>query len=181
MHSEIYVPGIAARGAARRSALAEEQLHADNELSLILFDTDGNSFALPTMSVLEVVQASDVVRIPRAPAFIEGIIEIRGQVIPVVDLRKKLGYRVLPVENSIILVALVGGKKTGFIVDSARKVVSLMADEMQDIAPILSGAERRFVYRTISRGNQPIVILNTDTLLNDEEISSLDTVAGVAA
>lgn len=164
--------------------LAESQngnLISDTELSIILFEVGGSLFALPTMSVLEVVRGGAIVGIPRAPEFIEGIIEIREQVIPVVDLRKKLGHPVRHTKDAIIIVAMVGGTKTGFIVDSARKVLSLAAEDMQDLGPILSGPERRYVFRTISRNNEPVVILNIDTILNENEVTSLADVGRKAA
>ncbi len=144
-----------------------------SELSIIIFEIGKSLFALPTMTVTEVVRAGSIVPIPRAPTFIEGVIEIREQVIPVIDLRKKLGFAATKSSSSVIIVAVVGGMKTGFIVDSARKVLSLNADEMQDLGAIVTGPEARYIHRTVSRNNQPIVILNVNSILNEEEISSL--------
>lgn len=150
-----------------------------DEMSIILFEVGGSQFALPTMSVTEVVQSQDIVQIPRSPAFIEGIIEIRDQVIPVIDLRKKLGFEKLKRENWIIIVAVIGGKKTGFIVDSAKKVLALTTDELQNLGSVVSGRESRYIFRTLNRDNQPIIILNIDTLLSEEEKSSLAETHGV--
>ena len=152
---------------------AAQEYDSASELSIIIFEIGKSLFALPTMTVTEVVRAGSIVPIPRAPAFIEGIIEIREQVIPVVDLRKKLGFAGAKSAGSVIIVAVVGGMKTGFIVDSARKVLALNADEMQDLGSIVSGPEARYIYRTVNRNNQPIVILNVNSILNEEEISSL--------
>lgn len=165
-------------GTLRGDGSLHERMNEDEELSIILFGIGDSVFALPTMNVLEVVQCHEIVAIPRAPDFIEGIIEIREQVIPVVDMRKRLGHIRKQSDNFIIIVALIGGTKTGFIVDSARKVISLAADEMQDLGQILSGPERRYVYRTVSRNNEPIIILNIDTILKDEELSTLADVGG---
>lgn len=170
-----YVSNITRIGAylGRSDGGHAQELGADDELSIILFEIGGGLFALPTMSVLEVVRGGEIVAIPRAPEFIEGIIEIREQVIPVVDLRKKLGHPARAIGDSIIIIALISGTKTGFVVDSARKVLALAAEDMQDLGPILSGPERRYVFRTVSRNNEPVVILNIDTILNDTEVSSL--------
>lgn len=144
-----------------------------DELSIILFEIGSSTFALPTIAVTEVMRGGSIVPIPRAPAFIEGIIEIREQVIPVVDLRKKLGFSTSQVENTVIIVAIIGGLKTGLVVDAAHKVISLSAEELQNLGSIVSGAEARYIYRTINRDGQPIVILNTNAILSEDEISSL--------
>lgn len=179
---DAYVSSIARNsgynGGLRGERGTDDRLNADEDFSIILFGIGKSLFALPTMSVLEVVRSSEIVAIPRAPDFIEGIIEIREQVIPIVDLRKRLGVERHQTEDTVIIVALIAGTKTGFIVDSARKVIELDADEMQDLGNILSGPERRYVYRTVSRNNEPIVILNIDTILKDEELSSLSEVGG---
>jgi len=149
-----------------------------DELAIILFEVGKSFFAFQALSVTEVVEVSEIVKIPRAPEIIEGVIEIREQVIPVVDLRKKLGFHREVKARFTIIVAVVGTTKTGFIVDSAQKVLALGAEEMQDLGTVISGPEARYIYRTINRGNQPIVILNIDTLLSANEISSLASIEG---
>lgn len=144
-----------------------------DEVSVILFSVGGSQFALPTLSVTEVVRVGEIVRIPRAPAFIEGVIEIRDEVIPVIDLGKKLGFKTLVTSSWTIVVAIVGGKKNGFIVDQAKKVLTLSMAELQNLSSVVSGPEARYIYRTLNRDGQPIVILNIETLLNDEELDSL--------
>ncbi len=172
--SAAYVSNIArikGQGTNSGGSLLEE--NTSDELSIILFEIGKSTFALPTVSVTEVMRGGSVVPIPRAPAFIEGIIEIREQVIPVVDLRKKLGFSHSDNENTVIIVAIIGGLKTGLVVDAARKVISLSAEELQDLGSIVTGAEARYIYRTINRDGQPIVILNTNAILSEDEISSL--------
>lgn len=178
-HAQAYQSNIG-RGqgsvlAGGNNAVAENDDNAD-ELSIILFEVGDSQFALPTRGVTEVVRVSEIVQIPRAPHFIEGVIEIRNQVIPVIDLRKKLGLGTQEQTSWTIIVAIIRAKRMGFIVDLAKKVLALTLDELQDLGSVVSGNEGKYIYRTVNRDGQPIVILNIDTLLNDEEMSQLNTV-----
>jgi purine-binding chemotaxis protein CheW len=163
-------------GLAANNGIADAE--STDEFSVILFEVGGSPFALPTLSVTEVVRVAEIVEIPRAPAFIEGVIEIRDEVIPVIDLGKKLGFRRIERTAWTIVVAVVGGKKTGFIVEQAKKVLALTMSELQSLGSVVSGPESRYIFRTVNRDGQPIVILNVDTLLNDEELASLSEVDG---
>ncbi|HRP70848.1 MAG TPA: chemotaxis protein CheW [Turneriella sp.] len=169
--------------AARRSGIsgvevADGAAEDNDEISIILFEIGQTQFALPTMRVIEVVRVEEIVAIPRAPSFIEGVIEVRDAVLPVIDLRKKLGARAERHALSTIIVAEVQRLKTGFIVDSAKKVITLAGDEMQNLGTAVTGQEARYIYRTINRDKTPIVILNLDTLMNSHELESLAELEG---
>ncbi|MBV6494513.1 MAG: Chemotaxis protein CheW [Turneriella sp.] len=162
-----YTSFIAARRLGTGVEVADRAMDDGDEISIILFEIGKTQFALPTLRVVEVVRVSEIVKIPRSPSFIEGVIEVRDEVLPVIDMRKKLGAFAKKYDEWTIIIAEVQHLKTGFIVDSAKKVITLTGDELQNLGSAVTGAESRYIYRTINRDKTPIVILNLDTLMNE--------------
>lgn len=97
-----------------------EVLGADDELDVLLFELQRESFALPLASVLEVLRAVAIRRLPNAPPIVEGIIDVRGELVPVVDVRARFQLPAKPIALSDhFLVAEAGSRRVALRVDRA--------------------------------------------------------------
>ncbi|HWP51846.1 MAG TPA: chemotaxis protein CheW [Clostridia bacterium] len=93
----------------------------------LTFFTDGQMFGISTSAVVQIVGLQDIIRMPDAPAYVKGVINLRGDVFPVIDMRLRLGHPEAPYnERTCIIVTQISGSAFGFIVDAV--------DEVRDIS-----------------------------------------------
>ena len=134
----------------------------------------GEKYGINIMDIEEILRMMDITRVPKAPSFVEGIINLRGQVIPIVDLRKKLGIAV-PEESgqTRIINVNIKGKKIGFVVDCVDEVLRL-DPEVIDKAPGASTGVNSGYIDGVARTRQGmIIILDVHRIFNPNEASAL--------
>ncbi len=139
-------------GGAGHAALAaaEEPL-----VQLCAFEVGGEEYAIDLRRLREILQPLPITPVPHAPEFIEGVMNVRGEVIPVVDARRRLGKAVQGGGRCKVLVVKVAGRVFGLIVDAVREVVRLPRAEFGPPPPLLvEGGPRLFLGVCGARGGQ---------------------------
>ncbi|MCJ2069364.1 chemotaxis protein CheW [Methylobacterium sp. J-030] len=155
-------------GDARQDAADEEQF--------VVFRLMGEEYGVPIEAVQEIVRVpEELTRIPKAPSFVEGVINLRGVVLPVVDQRRR--FNLAEAERNDrqrIMVFTVRGVRTGFIVDSVSEVMRISAKAIGD-APNLSDAQQRLIRRVANLESQKRMVLLLDTmqLLDTQEAAAV--------
>ena len=135
----------------------------------------GEKYGINIMDIEEILRMLEITKVPKAPSFVEGIINLRGQVIPIVDLRKKLGINV-PEENGQTRIVNVNikGKKIGFVVDSVDEVLRLEPETIDKAPGSSTGPEAYYIDGVAKRKNGMIILLNVHKLFNPNESSALN-------
>ncbi|MBC7197101.1 MAG: purine-binding chemotaxis protein CheW [Deferribacterales bacterium] len=111
---------------------------AENIRQYVTFSLNKEKYGIDIMGVDEILKVTEITPIPKAPDFIEGIINIRGKVLPVVDLKKKLSLgEITETEKARIIVTNINGKKLGFLVDEVFEVLRI-EEKLIDDAPALT-------------------------------------------
>jgi purine-binding chemotaxis protein CheW len=153
---------------------------ADDEEQLVVFRVMDEEYAVPIESVQEIVRVPDeLIHIPNTPDFVEGVVNLRGAVLPVLDQRRRFG---LPSaernDGQRIVVFSVRGIRTGFIVDSVSQVMRVPAHHIGP-APELSEEQRRLIRRVVNLTEQKrmILMLEVDQLLDMGELGELEAAA----
>lgn len=147
----------------------------DGEASqLISFAVGPEEYGMDILRVKEVIRGSQVTYLPKAPSFVKGIINLRGDVIPIVDLRDKFG---LPNQDQTsstrIIVVDVDGRLVGLVVDSASQVVRIQADQIDPPPPIMGRVSKEYIRGVGKLDDRLIVLLNIDNILSDDELNEL--------
>ena len=138
--------------------------------SYILFGVAGTTYALPSGEVRHIEMIEDITRVPNAPAFIDGVVFSRGQVVPVVNLRARFGFERAAFDvRSRLIVVQSAGRLIGMVVDSAREFVSIPPDAIQPPNEALAGMSGRYVEGIASAGDRLILVLSLDRILNFAE------------
>jgi purine-binding chemotaxis protein CheW len=155
---------------------AKIRVEADGELSqLISFMVGDEEYGLDILRVKEVIRVREITRLPKAPSFVKGIINLRGDVIPIIDLRDKFG---LPAQEQTadtrVIVVDVEGKLVGMVVDSASQVVRIPADQIDPPPPIVGGLSAEFVRGVGKMEDRLIILLDIDRILTTREKIALD-------
>lgn len=148
----------------------------DKPSQLLRFAVGPHSCALATEHVREVLRMAAVTRIPEAPASLEGVLNLRGAIIPILDLRKRFGLPVPPPDRSTrIIVVPVRGRAAGFIVSGVSEVASLEAGG-GGIDPGESlGSTPHFVSRVVRVSEELVLVLDPEKALTAEESRAFDT------
>jgi purine-binding chemotaxis protein CheW len=146
---------IASPDQTDENAMADEQF--------IIFQLGEQEYGLPIAAVDEIARPPEqVARLPKAPAFIDGVMNLRGTVVPIVDLRRRFEIASKdPVSSQRILVLALGGGKTGFMVDSVSEVMRVPASAIRP-APEVSAEQMRLIGRVANLDAQDRMILLVD-------------------
>lgn len=105
-------------------------------LQLCAFFVGKEEYAIDIRRVEEILHPMPITPLPRAPSYLEGVVSLRGAVVPVVDVRKRLGAPVTPNGKAKLLVCLIGRKRLGLLVDRVTQVVRTTASELKPAPPL---------------------------------------------
>jgi purine-binding chemotaxis protein CheW len=134
----------AGAGDVYNTASTENEVISEEFSQFVTCHVDGEEFAVDILSVQEIIRMVEITRVPKAPSFVEGVINLRGRIIPVLDLRRRLGVPGAErTAQSRIVVVMVRGRVVGLVVDSVSEVLRIPKSAMEP-APSLGttvGAE----------------------------------------
>ncbi len=155
-----------------------EDRDAGEEIQVVLFCLGKHEFGARISQVKEIVMMPDVTVMPNAPSFIEGIINLRGQIIAIIDLLERFDLpRTERVEDARIVVVQVADETVGIIVYTEPKVLRRPSTEIEStLAFIASKIPTKYVYGIGKRGDQLFIMLNLEELLSTEEVAGLQKV-----
>jgi purine-binding chemotaxis protein CheW len=155
--------------------LVKKDGEAVQELQLVAFCLQGEEFAVDIQKVREVLKITQITPLPQSPEFIEGVINLRGEVLPVVDLRKR--FRLAGTGEAgkarIIIVEIDEGL-VGLIVDSVTEVLHLTAAAVEPPPRRLSGGRTEFIQGVGKLGDRLLIILNLEMILSGDEHLGLE-------
>lgn len=161
------IPGIPA-GTANAARAGE----AGEQLQLVTFEVGSEEFAIDILSVQEINRMMKITRVPSSPPSVEGVINLRGRIIPVVDLRKRLLLESQAhSKESRIIVVEVSGRTLGFIVDRVNEVLRVDSDIVEP-APNLSVAND-YVRGVGKLDNRLLILLDLARLFAADELTTL--------
>jgi len=141
---------------------------------LINFAVGAEEYGLELSRVKEVIRTRQVTWLPKAPASVKGVINLRGDVIPIVDLRERLGLSAQgQTAASRIIVVEVQGRMVGMVVDVANQVVRVPADQFDPPPPILGDVDRAIVSAVGKIGERLVIMIDVDRLLSAGEMEQI--------
>ena len=169
------------RQAAQEGKAVDKVAAAESsEIQLVTFMLGAEEYGVPISQIQEIDRLGKITKVPKAAEFIEGITNLRGEVIPVLDTRKRFDLEVkAPDDRTRIIIVDMGGVKTGLVVDSVREVMNLAK---KDIAPppetIGSGIDQQFIsgIGKVDAGKRMIVLLDVQKILCRQEQAQLTEV-----
>lgn len=147
------------------------------EEKYICFNLAEEQFAIPLLAVKEVIKLQEVTSVPQMPHHILGIFNLRGQVITVMDLRKKLNLPTAQTSETAIMILNFGKNLLGVVVDSVNFVQTVQSSEMQEKPMSLAGAASNSVVSVFRREDQLILVLDIAKALSVEELVQMGMAA----
>jgi purine-binding chemotaxis protein CheW len=148
------------------------------ERQLVVFQLGAELYGVEIARVHEIIRLQAVTRVPRAPAFVEGVINLRGKVIPVVDLRRRFG---LPsaehTRASRIVVVEIGDQVVGTIVDGVSEVLRVNTAIVEPPSPVVAGVDSEYLHGIARLPDRLVILLDLDRILAREERRALEAAA----
>ena len=161
------------------STLELDNIELDEDEGLLQFVGFGigkERFGVNILTVQEIIRSTEVTTVPNSPSFVEGVINLRGDIIPVIDLRKRLDLfnPEKAVSRNWILILRIGHHVAGFIVDKVSKVLKVPEDSI-DPPPgiVIAGLENQYIQGVCEIDNKLLIILDFESVLFNEEYYAL--------
>jgi purine-binding chemotaxis protein CheW len=128
----------------------------------------GEEFGIPIDKVMQIIMPQKITPLPKVPSFINGVINLRGLVIPLMDLRKRLGVEFSSLKEKILIIKI-NGEKMGLLVDDVREIVNIEKEHVVNPPTIFKGLKPEYLLSIVKINDRLIVILNLNNLLTSEE------------
>ncbi len=142
---------------------------AGDDIQLVAFRIAGQDFALDIFQVERILRYEPPSPLPKAPAFLEGVLAYEGAAVPVIDLRKRLGVAAALRDDTRTMILEGGGSRIGVVVDAVTAVLQVPADAVTAPPPIVRGLAAEYVTGLVVRDTRTVIVLNAGKLLSTQE------------
>jgi purine-binding chemotaxis protein CheW len=133
-----------------------------------IFKIGDELFGIGIERVVEILKVQKIFTIPGLPEFLSGVMSVRGNIVPVIDLRRRFGIRPSGNKERIIIVRH-GQEKISFLVDDIKEILSLSPEQIRTPPSIFKGFKTEYLTGLGKHGERIIILLNIDSLLTSEE------------
>lgn len=160
---------------AEATAIQSQSKASTAEQQIVVFDLAGETYGADINAVREIVRMQSITSIPQAPHAIEGVINLRGKVNPVMDLRKRFG---LPVseesKDSRIVVVDIGEQDIGLIVDAVAEVNRIPSDLIEVPSSVVMSSETDYISGIAKFGDQMIILLDLNKVITTTDLTAVN-------
>jgi purine-binding chemotaxis protein CheW len=144
-------------------------------IQVVSFKLGSEEYGVDIAQVQEINRMVAVTHVPRAPQFMEGVINLRGQLIPIIDLRTRFGMpRAEHTKNTRIVVTEIAAKRVGMVVDSVSEVLRLPVDQIEDAPEMLTGVDTEYIRGVGKVEDRLIILLDLARIISGAEKRELE-------
>ena len=154
--------------------MATQEKSAKEERQLVVFDLGGEVYGVDINTVREIIRMQNITRVPNAPEFVEGIINLRGKVIPIVDLRRRFALAAAEQsKDSRIVVVDIAGEDIGVTVDAVTEVMRIDGGSVEPTGDIIATVDSYYIEGIANLGEQLIILLDLNKVIGAGERSAI--------
>ena len=163
--------------------MAEDQVtNQSEEMQLVIFDLAGEPYGVFIQAVLEIIRMQEITTIPQAPYFVKGVINLRGKVIPVADLRKRFSMpEAEESKESRIVVVDIGGQAIGMTVDAVTEVTRIPAGTVEPPSAVITTDDSDYLLGIAKLDSGMIILLDLTRVLAEVEPAVVEEPVATAA
>lgn len=148
-------------------------MQGDDERQLVVFDLASEAYGVNIGTVREIIRMQEITQVPRTPDYVEGVINLRGKVIPVIDMRKRFGFPVAEhTKDTRIVVIDIGGADIGATVDAVTEVLRLGADSIEPPSAVITTSDSDYILGIAKLETRLIILLDLQRALAVEAMAS---------
>ena len=149
---------------------------------VLVFTLGNEEYGIDILKVQEIRGYDQVTRIANTPSFIKGVTNLRGVIVPIVDLRVKFSQQDVEYnDNTVVIVLNLGQRVVGIVVDGVSDVLSLAAEQIRPAPEFAVTLSTEYLTGLGALGDRMLILVNIEKLLNSEEMALLDSAANHAA
>jgi purine-binding chemotaxis protein CheW len=149
----------------------------DFETKYLTFSLADEDYGLEILTVREIIGIMDITRVPQTPDYVRGVVNLRGKVIPVVDLRSKFGLPVVEYNAQTCIIVVDIGVPMGVIVDTVQEVHNIPASEIEKPPQLGASVDTTFILGMGKANGHVKILLDIDRVLTSEELVELEAIA----
>lgn len=140
-------------------------------IQLVSFNLDNEEYGVDVLKVREIIRMPSITRVPNTPHYVEGVINLRGKVIPIINMRRRFGLIEVEYDKQTrIMVMDVEGELMGFIVDAVSEVIRISSSEIQPSpAVVTSGIDQECIAGVINQADRLLVLLDLQKMFSQDE------------
>lgn len=154
---------------------------SNTEMQLVVFDLASEFYGVDIGDVREINRMQAITRVPGAPSFVEGVINLRGRVVPVVDLRKRLNLKVgEQTQESRIVVVDIGGRDVGVIVDAVSEVLRISTTTIEPPSSMITNIDSDYLRGIAKLDAKLVILLDLNKVLSTIEMGKVSAIAEVS-
>jgi purine-binding chemotaxis protein CheW len=148
-----------------------------DSIQVVSFKLGSEEYGVDIGQVQEINRMVAVTKVPRAPQFMEGVINLRGQLIPIIDLRTRFGMeRAEHSKSTRIVVTEIGTKRIGMVVDSVSEVLRLPLEQIEEAPDMISGVETEYIRGVGKLEERLIILLDLGKIVTGAEKHDLEVI-----
>ncbi len=152
---------------------------ATDEFQLVVFELGDERYGLDIDSVYEIIRHQPVTAVPQAPSFVEGVINLRGRIIPVVDLRRRFGMMTGTLTKaSRIVVCEAAGTRVGLVVDGVSEVLMVNNESVEQTPDVAAGYDANYLRGIAKLGDRLVILLDLAGLFGEVDAAAIAASAG---
>lgn len=160
----------------------EPETSQSEEMQLVIFDLAGEAYGVVIQAVLEIIRMQEITTIPQAPYFVKGVINLRGKVIPVADLRKRFSMPAAEEsKESRIVVVDIGGQAIGMTVDAVTEVTRIPAGTVEPPSSVITTSDSDYLMGIAKLDSGMIILLDLTRVLAEVEPAVVEEPVATAA
>ncbi|MCO7174712.1 chemotaxis protein CheW [Sporolactobacillus kofuensis] len=150
----------------------------ESVLKVILFEMNTETYGVPVEQVLSIEKVDTITRIPHTANFVKGVMNLRGLIIPIIDVRARFGMGNTEVtKESRIIVIDVDEMKVGLLVDTSKEVLDIETSKLEETPEIIGGTSAQFINSVAKlNDNDLLLLLNLDQVLNSDDVAELQKI-----
>ncbi|MDR2727111.1 MAG: chemotaxis protein CheW [Deltaproteobacteria bacterium] len=148
----------------------------DERLQLVTFSIGDEEFGVDILKVQEIIRTMEITKVPRAPEFVDGVINLRGKVIPIIDLRRRFNLTPRPHDSHTrIIVIEITQMVVGFVVDAVSEVLRIPVDTVEPAPPVVASLDSDYISGVGKLRDRLLILLDLDRLLSAEDLDRLSS------
>jgi purine-binding chemotaxis protein CheW len=153
----------------------------DTQIQLVTFQISEELYGVDIMDVKEIVRVQDIRSIPNAPGYVEGLFNLRGEIIPIISLHKRFHLKKAQLGEdeellSGFIIIDIDGMKLGVIIDKVERVISIEAQNIQPPPQMLTGIGSEYIQGVVNQENGYLIILDIRKLFSAKELRKIEEI-----
>ncbi|QQE80824.1 chemotaxis protein CheW [Alicyclobacillus sp. SO9] len=149
-----------------------------SDIQVVLFTSADETYGVPVNQVQSIERLEEITPVPNTLAFVQGVVELRGEIVPVINLRIRVGAQALakPSDDARIIVVEIAAVHVGLVVDSVLDVKTLDEESIQAPPQLIGGLEARYLSGIARTDERTLVLLNLEKILSEAQEQQLQQV-----